>query len=190
MKRLSLFLLLVAASAGASAQSTTYQIDPTHTDVIASWNHFGFSNPSLHVGNASGTIVFDESNPGKSQVSVKMPLSALNTHVPKLDEHLASADFFDTSRFPSATFKSVHIQDKGHGAFDIHGELTIRGITKPATLHAKLNKAGLHPMTKKPTVGFEATGKIKRSDYGMTSAIPAVSDEIKLRITTEASASQ
>lgn len=190
MKRLSLFLLLAGASIGADAQSLTYQIDPTHTDVIATWNHFGFSNPSLHIGQAKGTIVFDKDNIGASRVQVQLPIEALDSHVDKLDEHLGSAEFFDATKFPEAHFKSVHVQDLGQGRFDIHGQLTLRGVTRPATLNARLNKVGDHPMTKLPTVGFEATGTIKRSDFGMGGFAPAVSDEVQLRITTEASASK
>lgn len=185
-RRIPLFLALALAAFGANAAPATYTIDPGHTDVIATWNHFGFSTPSLHLGDAKGTITFDALKPANSRVDVELPLSAMNTHVAKLDAHLAGKDFFEKDKYPAARFKSLHVVDHGKGHLEIHGALTVHGVTKPVTLHAQLNKAAVHPMSKQPTIGFNATGTLKRSDFGLGMAVPAVSDEVKLTITTEA----
>ena len=110
--------------------------------------------------------------------------------MPKLDEHLKSADFFDAEKFPAITFKSTKIEDLGGGKLRITGDLTVKGTTRPVVLAAHLNKAGDHPMTKRPTVGFDATTTIKRSEFGVGAYVPNVGDEITLRITTEASAAK
>ena len=189
-KKLLLTAALVAASANAFAAGVTYKLDPTHTNVLASWSHFGFSHPSAQFGAVDGTLVYDEKHVAKSSVEVTLPLSGLDSFVPKLDEHLKSADFFDAEKFPVATFKSTRVEDLGGGKLRITGDLTVKGTTRPVVLAAQLNKAGDHPMTKRPTVGFDATTTIKRSEFGVGAYVPNVGDEITLRITTEASAAK
>ena len=187
-KRLLLAAFVAAASFHAAAAGVTYKLDPDHTNVIASWSHFGYSHPSANFGAASGTLVYDAAAPAKSSVEVSLPLSGLDTFVPALDEHLKTPEFFDAAKFPAATFKSSKVQVIGKGKFKVIGTLTIKGVGKPVTLDVTLNNAGVHPMTKQESIGFDATAKIKRSDFGMGMYAPAVSDEITLRITTEAAA--
>ena len=189
-KKLLLTAALVAASTNAFAAGVSYKLDPTHTNVLASWSHFGFSHPSAHFGAVDGTLVYDEKHVAKSSVEVTLPLSGLDSFVPKLDEHLKSADFFDAEKFPAITFKSTRVEDLGGGKLRITGDLTVKGTTRPVVLAAQLNKAGDHPMTKRPTVGFDATTTIKRSEFGVGAYVPNVGDEITLRITTEASAAK
>jgi polyisoprenoid-binding protein YceI len=183
--------LLAAALALASATSfaapLTYRMDPTHTDVVAQWNHFGFSNPLAHFGNVEGTIVYDAGDVAASRVEVTLPLSGMTAHVPKLDEHLRGADFFDAARYPTATFKSTKVESAGKGKLTITGNLTIKGVTRPVVLDATVNEVGVHPMTKLQTAGFDAVATIKRTDFGLGLYAPNVSDEVQLRITTEAS---
>lgn len=177
-----------AAAPEASAievASGTYQLDPTHTDVLVQWTHMGFSRPSAHFGIAEGTLVYDAADVGKSSVEVTLPLSALDTFVPKLDEHLRSADFFDAAQFPAATFKSTKVESTGTNKLAVTGDLTIKGTTQPVTLDVTVNGAGEHPMLKQQSVGFDATATLKRSDFGISNFVPAVSDEINVRITTE-----
>ena len=178
---------LIGAAVTAQAEPVTYKLDPTHTNVLFSWNHFGFSNPTANLGLGEGTLVFDEKDAAKSSVDVTLPLANLDTHVTKLDEHLKKPDFFDADKFPTVTFKSTKVQSLGGGRYKITGDLTVHGVTKPVVLDAKLNKSGVHPMLKVQTVGFDATTTVKRSDFGMGAYVPNVSDEIKIHITTEAS---
>ncbi|WP_083491112.1 YceI family protein [Stenotrophomonas terrae] len=165
----------------------TYKLDPSHTDVLVQWNHMGFSNPTAHFGNADGTLVYDAADVGKSSVEVTLPLSGLNSFTAKFDEHLRSADFFDAAKFPTATFKSTKVEAAGTNKLSVTGDLTVKGVTKPVVLDVTVNGAGEHPMMKVPSVGFDATTTIKRSDFGIGAYAPAVSDDVKIRITTEAS---
>ncbi len=167
--------------------SGTYKLDPTHTDVLVQWTHMGFSNPSAHFGNVDGTLVYDATDVTKSSVEVTLPLSGLNAFTAKFDEHLRSADFFDAAKFPTATFKSTKVEAAGTNKLTVSGDLTVKGTTKPVTLDVTINGAGEHPMLKLPSVGFDATTTLKRSDFGVGAYAPAVSDEVKVRITTEAS---
>ncbi|MFC5743078.1 YceI family protein [Dyella tabacisoli] len=176
---------LLGATVAAHADPVTYKLDPAHTNVLFSWSHFGYSNPSANFGLGDGTLVFDEKNPAKSSVEVTLPLANLDTHVTKLDEHLKKPDFFDADKFPTATFKSTKVQPLGGGKFKVTGDLTVHGVTKPVVLDAKLNKSGEHPMLKQQAIGFDATTSLKRSDFGIGAYVPNVGDEIKIRITTE-----
>lgn len=178
---------ILLASSAAIAAPVTYTIDPGHTDVLFTWNHFGYSNPTGHLGQAKGTIVFDEAKPEASSVDVSFPLAGMDSHVSKLDEHLQSNEFFDAAKFPNITFKSSKVEKAaGANAFTVTGDLTIHGITKPVVLAATLNSAEMHPMKKVPAIGFDATTTLKRSDFGIAAYVPKVSDEIKVRITVEA----
>lgn len=182
---------MILGSSAAIAAPISYTIDPSHTDVLFTWNHFGYSNPTGHLGEAKGTIVFDEAKPEASSVEVRFPLSAMDTHVSKLDEHLQSDEFFDAAKFPDITFKSSKVEKAaGADAYNVTGDLTIHGVTKPVVLAATLNKAEIHPMKKVPAIGFDATTTLKRSDFGIGAYVPNVSDEVKVRITIEAMGSK
>ncbi len=186
MKRSLLAAVLALASTAALAAPLTYKIDPNHTDVVASWSHFGFSNPIAHFGQADGAITYDPANVGASKVEVTLPLSGLNSHVPDFDDHLRSDDFFDAAKYPVITFRSTSVKAAGKDKLSVTGDLTIKGITKPVTLEVSINKIGVQPMAKREAAGFNATTTIKRSDFGVGKYAPNVSDEVTLTITTEA----
>jgi polyisoprenoid-binding protein YceI len=185
-KRLAIAAFLAAACPVALAAPVTYEIDPNHTDVVASWSHFGFSNPVAHFGEVDGSITYDPDNVGQSSVNVTIPMAGLNSHVEAFDEHLRNADFFDAEKFPDITFKSTKVEAAGEKKLRVFGDLTVKGVTKPAVLDVTLNKLGAHPMTKRPAIGFDATTTIKRSDFGVDKYAPNVSDAVQIRITTEA----
>jgi len=182
-------LILAAAlllAGNAVAAPVTYKIDPNHTDVIASWSHFGFSNPIAHFGQVDGVIVHDADNVGQSSVKVTIPLAGLNSHVADFDEHLRSADFFDAEKYPTITFNSTRVEAAGDNKLRVLGDLTVHGVTRPAVLDVTINKLADHPMAKRPAAGFSATTTLKRSDFGLGKYAPNVSDEVKISITTEA----
>jgi polyisoprenoid-binding protein YceI len=178
---------LFGAVTAAQAAPVTYQLDPEHTSVLFSWSHLGFSNPSAQLTVSEGSLVYDEAKPAASTVEVSMPLAGLDSFVPELNDSLKSDKFFDAAKYPTITFKSTKVQALGGGKFKVTGDLTVHGVTKPVVLDAKLNKLGEHPMLKVPAIGFDATATIKRSEFGVGAYVPSVSDEVKIRITTEAS---
>ena len=187
LKHALLAAALPTASAAAFAAPVTYPIDPNHTDVVAQWSHFGFSNPIAHFGQVEGTITYDADNVAASSVEVVLPLAGLSSHVKAFDDHLRNADFFDAEKFPQATFKSTAVEAAGEGKLKITGDLTIKGITRPVVLDTTINSVAAHPMSKQPTAGFDAVATIKRTDFDLGLYAPNVSDEVQLRITTEAS---
>lgn len=187
IRRIALASAVALASAPAFAATTAYTLDPGHTQVVFSWNHFGYSNPTAQFGKVEGTLEFDQADPTQSSVNVDIKIASINSNVAKFDEHLKSADFFDVAKFPAATFKSTKVE-KGSAPdqLKVSGDLTIHGVTHPATLDVKVNKVGEHPMRKAPAVGFDASTTIKRSDFGIGKYAPNVSDEVKIAITVEA----
>ncbi len=188
MKALNKAGLMVAASLlSGAALAADYTIDPTHTSVVVSWNHFGFSNPTATFSDATGSISFDEKAPQKSSINVTIPVKTVDTKVAKLNEEFINeADYFDVAKYPTATFKSTKVTAKGNNQFDVAGDLTIKGVTKSVVFNATLNGMGEHPMSKKPAIGFDASTVIKRTEFNLGKYAPYVSDEVTLTITTEA----
>jgi len=185
MFRLALATVLALFAQAASA--TTYTLEPHYTQGVLRWDHLGFSYPAAHFAQGTGTIDFDAGDPTMSSIKVTIPLASLNTGVPDLDERLKSEDFFEVSKFPTATFVSTRVE-KGMGTnrFKVTGNLTIREITRPVMLDVTLLKVGKNVRTEVATIGFDARGTLKRSDFGLGAYVPQVSDEIQLLITTQA----
>lgn len=172
----------------ALAKPVTYKLDPNHTQVRVVWNHFGFSNPDANFTHITGTLVYDAQHPERSSVKVSIPLSGIDTHVKALDEHLKGPDFFDVTKYPEARFVSTSVQPEGDHKLRVTGQLSVHGKTRKVTLHATLNKIGIHPMMKVPAIGFDATTTLKRTDFGVGAYAPMVSDAVKVHITVEADA--
>ena len=165
----------------AKVTGGAYTIEPTHTQVLFAYDHMGFSNNMGIIAQPSGTLTLDKANPAASKVSVEIPVANLKTGIAALDEHLMKPEFFDSAKFPKASFVSTGVKVDGTGA-EITGNLTIKGITKPVTLDAEFYGAGVQPMNKKENIGFVATGTIKRSEFGMGMAVPMVGDAVELKI--------
>lgn len=187
LKTLTLGLTLASVATFSIAKPVAYQIDPTHTATVFTWNHFGFSTPSANFSDIQGTINVDNTKPTNSSVHVTIPLTSLNTNVKALDEHLLKADFFDAEKYPNITFKSTKVQALAQNKYKITGDLTIKNVTKPVVLDAVLNKQAVHPMSKAQTIGFNATTSFDRSAFGVGAYVPNVGDKITVNITTEAS---
>lgn len=183
--------LLAAMALGVNAPATAapekYVIDPSHTNVVWKAGHFGFSTQSGKFAMVEGVLTLDEANPAASFVEVSIKPSLLATGDAKFDEHLKSKDFFDVQQYPAITFKSSKVEPTGKDTAKVTGDLMLHGVTRPVTLDVRLNKIGNHFMTQKKTVGFNATGSVQRSYWGMQYAIPGVDDVIPIEITAEAS---
>ena len=182
-----LVLAVALAAAAAPVFAATYTLDPNHTQVVFSWNHYGFSTPSAQFGKIEGTLQFDQAHPTEASVEVTIALASVNTNVPDLDKHLQKADFFDAEKYPDATFQSTKVEKSASkDTLKVTGDLTLHGVTKPIVLNVTINKVGEHPMRKSQAAGFDAMTTLKRSDFGIKTYVPMVSDEIKIHITSEA----
>lgn len=184
-KFLAVVVFLLFSSQVNAAE--TYRLDPNHTNISWSANHFGFSNPSGKFTKAEGVIIVDENNPDQSSVEVTVNTSFISTGIDKFDEHLRSADFLDVGRFPTAKFVSNEIIKTSRNTAKITGNLTILGVTKITTFEAKINKIGMNPVNQRKTIGISASTIIKRSDFNMIYGLPGISDNVKLTIEAEGS---
>jgi polyisoprenoid-binding protein YceI len=189
IRRLTIRRFALAASlalASSALFATTYTLEPDYTQGVFRWNHLGFSSPAAQFAQGQGTLEYDQSDPSHSSVEVTIPLSTLNTGVPALDDDFRSTDFFDTPRFPTATFKSTRVvKDAAMNRLKVTGDLTLHGVTKAVILEVSVVKVGINPRTGLPTVGFDATTTLKRSDFGLGRYVPQVSDAIQLHLTSQ-----
>lgn len=158
-----------------------YVVDANHTQVTWKLNHMGFSYLQGQFGASGGTIIVDQKVKNRNRVEVTFNMTGLKATSAPFETHLKSKDFFEVEKYPAAKFVSHRIIIMGKKAI-IQGSLTIKDITKPVALQADFVGSGINPMSKKLNFGFKATGKIKRSDFGLGMAIPAVSDEVELEI--------
>ena len=181
----SLFAALLLAAGAVHADPVRYDLDPNHTQVEFSWNHFGFSNITGRFDKVEGNFQFDPADPTRSSIDVTIPIASIDTGVGALDEHLQGADFFDAAQFPVATFNSSKVERVDADSLKVSGDLTIHGVSKPAVLDVTINKIGEHPMAGRAAAGFDAKTTIKRSDFGINKYVPNVSDDIVIAITSE-----
>jgi polyisoprenoid-binding protein YceI len=185
------FLLLAAVPASAQMPTEppgkpdasrvvagTYAIEPKHTQIRFTVSHFGFTPFSGLFSGASGSLTLDPAKPNAASVSVEVPTNTALVTVPKLTDELRSPMFFDPDKYPTMKFVSDKVVVHGTHA-TISGQLTLHGQTHPLTLDASFFGAGA--AFGKRTIGFTATGKLKRSDYGIT-AVSLVSDEVQIDI--------
>jgi polyisoprenoid-binding protein YceI len=186
MKKVITAALFSAFAAGAFAAPEVYTIDPSHTYPTFEVNHLGYSTQRGTFETTSGTVTLDmEKKTGAADI--KIDTTSLRTGWEKRDAHLKGEDFFHTAKFPSMTFKGKDFKFSGDKLVSVAGELTLLGVSKPVTLQVSNFKCSPHPMSKKPACGADAMTTIKRSDFGMAAYVPAVSDEVTLRIQIEAS---
>lgn len=171
-----------AATAPQDVQAGTYQVEPAHTQVVFSLLHLGFTDYSGLFSGASGTLIYDPAHPAAARLNVSIPVASVQTTSAKLTDELHGADWFDIARYPTATFVSTKVVPTGAGTADVTGNFTLHGITKPLTLHVQYVGAGLNPMDKAYTVGFQATGTLKRSAFGVKTYVPMVGDDVTLSI--------
>jgi polyisoprenoid-binding protein YceI len=177
----------VAADTGPShdpmtVQPGAYAVEPSHTRVQFAVTHFGFTTYWGDVAGISGDLMLDPAKPSADKVSVSIPVSSISTTNTRLDGELKSPMFLDGTAYPTITFVSTSVKRTSPTTAIIVGDLTLHGVTKPVTLDAKFNAAGGNPMSKKYTVGFDAHGHFNRSDFGVKTYVPVVSDQVDITI--------
>ncbi|MDW3221801.1 MAG: YceI family protein [Paracoccaceae bacterium] len=186
MKSLLLAAALTATAGMASAAAEKYLLDASHSQVVFSYNHLGFSTTYGMFSGFEGEIMLNPADPSGSSVNVSMPLMSMFTGWEKRENHFMSDDFFGAEESDMITFTSTAIEVTGDDTALITGDLTMNDMTKSVVLDAKLNQMGDHPQAGKPWAGFDATTTLLRSDFGVGNFAPFVSDEIEVVISIEA----
>jgi len=164
-------LLALAASAvlcsPALAQASSWDIDPAHTAIEFSVKHMMVSTVKGQFEKVKGTLDLDDRDVTRSTVEVTIDLNSVNTHEPKRDGHLKSADFFDTAKYPNATFKSTKVQKAGKNKLKVTGDLNLHGVTKPVVLEVEGPTDAFKSPFGTTVRGVHATAKIDRKDFGI-----------------------
>ena len=185
MKRVCVLATLIAVPVVAFAAEESYTIEPTHSQPTFEVQHMGgFSSQRGNFGKLSGKIVLDRAAK-KGSIDVTIDATSIRSFSTVLDGKLKSDEFFDVGKYPTIAFKSSNLAFDGDRLVGASGDLTMLGVTKPATLKVVSFNCGEQPFNKKPMCGGNASGVFKRSDFGMKFAVPAVGDEIKLFIEVE-----
>lgn len=187
MSRLaSLALATALFAAPALAAPEKYTLDSSHSQIVFSYNHLGYSTGYGMFSGFAGEIMFDQADPAGSTVTVSFPVKTMLTGWQERFDHFMSAEFFDAADDEMVTFTSTAIELTGEKTALITGDLSLNGVTKTVVLDAVLNTAGEHPMMKQPWAGFSATTTLLRSDYNLGLFAPFVSDEVAVQISVEA----
>jgi len=183
MRKLLIALSFLLMSSTAFAED--YTVDPRHTFPSFEVNHMGLSTQRGRFDSTSGNIKLD-SAAKTGTVFIEIDARSVNTGLAELEKHLKGEDFFNVEKHPKITFRSGKVEFEGDRPRAVYGELTLLGVTKPVTLSIASFNCRIHPMNKRYVCGVDASTSIRRSEFGMTYAIPTVSDEVKLFLQIEA----
>ena len=187
MKNLLLSTVIgLGFATAAVADATEYKLDASHSQIVFSYSHLGYSTTFGVYSGFDGTIMFDDADAANSSVEVAFPADTLFTGWAERTAHILSPDFFNAEANPTVSFKSTGIEVTGENTGIITGDLTLNGVTKSVALDATMNQMGEHPMAKMPWAGFDATTTVLRSDFNVGNFAPFIGDEVTIEISIEA----
>ncbi len=169
----------------AATPGGAYKVDASHTSVTFEIMHMNFSTYVGRFNTVDASLNFNKAAPEKSTATVTIDTASIDTNNDVLEGKLRSAEFFDAVKHPKITFVADKLDLKTASTGTLSGQLTMHGVTKPLTLDVTFNGGAKNPMTQNYTLGFAATGVLKRSDYGITAYIPLVGDEVKITVHSE-----
>lgn len=192
MNKLAVLAVAAALPLTGAAAPENYTFDPLHTYVNFSVDHLGMSTLYGRFNKTAGKMTFDPAaKTGSLEITVET--ASIDTgdgdkasRPRSRDDHLRQADFFNSAEFPRMTYKSTAAKFSGDNPTELEGQATLLGVTKPVTLKVERWRCGANPMSKKVMCGGNASGAIKRTDFGMKFGVPALGDEVKLMVEFEA----
>ena len=184
----TLFLLAsMPAVAGARDALAEYRLDPVHTRVMFAISHAGFSKALGTVSGSTGTLVFDPDDWTRAKVDVRVPVGRADLGDADWNKATLAKSLLDAEGHPEARFVSTRVEAVDATHAKVHGDLSLRGVTRQVVLDVALNAARRHPMPPfRRTVGFSATTTLSRADFGITAWKSVIGDEVELRIEAEA----
>jgi polyisoprenoid-binding protein YceI len=179
------------STSAAGVRVGRWTIDPSHSLVEFSARHMMVTNVKGRFTGITGVIVWDEGDLARSTVEVDIDASSIDTRDERRDTHLRSPDFFEVEKYPTLVFKSTRVVPKGAEEAEVHGNLTIKGVTREVALDTELNGVGKNPYGK-TVAGFTATTTVNRKDFGLEWNVALetggflVGDTIKVTLEIEA----
>ena len=184
------FLLMGPSATAEDAPAgtgNTYAVDNVHSSAVFKLSHLGVGTCWGRFNKIEGQFTFNAANPSASSVEISIDPSSVDTNDKGRDEHLRNADFFDVVEHEVISFKSTKVTTTTSAThFDVAGNLTLHGTTKPVTIRMEL--VGEKNVGEKYggfKCGFDGTLKLKRSDYGMSGMVPYIGDDVTLMIAIE-----
>lgn len=170
----------------ALGQKNTWTIDPVHTQATFQARHLSITTIRGSISNVAGTVEWDPNDQSRDSVVATLDVKTVNTANDYRDKILKGEDFFNVSKYPRIAFKSTSVQKSGSG-YEVFGNLTIAGVSRPVILEAENPAAPQKGMEGEPVTGLSATTTIKRSDFnfGAKYSNTLLSDEIKITIDLE-----
>jgi polyisoprenoid-binding protein YceI len=192
MKRQSFFVtiatLVVLGLSGVFSfpanAAETYEIDPVHSAAVFRIKHLGIAYVYGRFNDLSGTLKIDNKSPDSNIVDIHVKTKNVDTFNTERDNHLRSPDFFDAKKFPVISFKSKSFRKVSRNVYEVTGELTMHGVTRPLTVDVQQTGADKDPWGGY-RIGFETTFTIKRSDFGMHFMMGGVGYEVWIIISVE-----
>jgi len=184
MKRVWCVLALGLAALPLWAQTSTWKIDPKHSNAQFVVRHLGISNVQGQFTKVSGTVELDEKDVTKSSVNATIDASSVDTRVEIRDQDLRSDHFFDVAKYPTLTFQSKRIARAADGKVQMTGDLTMHGVTREVTFDLEGPSDAIEDSGRMKR-GASATGVIKRSDFGINGAEATAGDEVKITLDVE-----
>ena len=173
------------AAKALEVKAGRYRLDPAHGKISWSVNHLGFSTYMGLFGGVAADLTLDPKDVSKIALTATVDTSTVDTLNPKLNAELVSESWFDSKKFPQATFKSTKVMVTGPQTARIDGDLTLHGKTFPIVVSATFNNAGVDPVDKQYTVGFDGASIVRRSTFGVSQYVPLVADNVTLRLEGE-----
>lgn len=183
MKKLLFVASAFVAFTAFTVISATWKNDKAHSQLAFTVTHLGVSDVSGTFNDFDVTVESVKPDFSDAVFTLSAKISSIDTRVEMRNNHLRSADFFDAEKFPTLDFKSTSLKRAGKNKFKLNGDLTIHGVTKQVTLDLEYRGTVENPMSKKATAGFQLTGTIKRSDFGIGPKFPEqmVSDIVRIK---------
>ncbi|MBC7887018.1 MAG: YceI family protein [Ferruginibacter sp.] len=182
MKKLLSFLIITWSFTSLFAQ-TTWKADPMHSHISFSITHLGIADVTGLFKTYEVTATTSKADFNDAVFELSVDVATIDTDIEMRDNHLKTPDFFDAEKFPKMTFKSSSVKKAGNDKYKLAGNLTLLGITKPVTMDLWYRGTTVNPQSKATTAGFQLTGSIKRSDFGLGSKFPApgLSDKVSIK---------
>lgn len=195
MRHISKILMVAAfiASTVAAARaedapkfvSGTYEADPYHSAIMFITNHLGLSTFIARFDDYATELKLDADDISKSSLKVTVKPASVDIDYPAFATEMMKPEWFDTAKYPEVTFQSTKFEQETPTTGKVTGNLTIKGVTRPLTLNVKLVGVGVNTLVQKEAIGIEATGVVKRSDFGLEEYIPLIPDNVRLHINAE-----
>jgi polyisoprenoid-binding protein YceI len=190
-KRVTTSKEVIAVTVQAQPSTAVYKIDTAHSLIEFAVKHMMVATVKGRFSTFDGTIVVDEQDPARSSVEVTIDAASIDTREPQRDNHLRSPDFLDVEKFPHITFRSTQVERIDDQRLRIHGNLTIRDVTRPVALEATFEGKARDPWGNE-RLGFTASTRFDRRDFGLQWNVPLeaggilVGNEVRVNIEVEA----